>query len=115
MLEKKGYVTANDFKDAEMEKAYVQLQNDTGQSLEQTDLEKKKYANFEAKALQNRDKLSFAEQLATKTKIKSLKQGFKQGCDNAHPSYANGYIPRHFNYLKSSANLSGNYKRQETP
>jgi len=47
------------------------------------------------------------EQLTTKVKVNDLTAGFKTGCDASHPSYKTGYIPRHYNYLKSHKQLTG--------
>jgi hypothetical protein len=42
-----------------------------------------------------------------------LLKGFKDGCDNAHPSYKQGYNPRHFNFLKGSGPMTNHNPNNE--
>ena len=53
--------------------------------------------------------------MTVQTKVTNLTKGCRDGCDHAHPSYKSGYIPRHYNYLKSNNKLAGKYNRHMTP
>lgn len=46
--------------------------------------------------------LSLCDQMSTHTRLKQLTRPYKGSCSGGHPSYATGYNPRHFNYLKNS-------------
>ena len=67
------------------------------------------------KAEQNRTKTSFVDQITVQSKVSQLTKGCRQGCDHAHPSYKTGYVPRHYNYLKSNGKLTGKNHRDMTP
>lgn len=112
---KRGHINANDFRDIALERKAIQRASTSIQQAEETDAERKQRAEFWSKVQANNAKLSFVEQLSTKVKVNELTAGFKGGCDFSHPSYKTGYIPRHYNYLKSNKQLTGQAVRDLTP
>ena len=67
------------------------------------------------KITKNQQKISFVEAISNTQKLKNLKKNFAQGCDGAHPEYKKGYNTRHFNYLKSSSNLTHGHNKSVAP
>lgn len=112
---KRGHINAGDFRDTVLERKALQRATTSVQHAEETDAERKQRAEFWTKVHANNAKLSFVEQLSTKVKVNNLTSGFKSGCDSSHPSYKTGYIPRHYNYLKSNKQLTGQPVRDLTP
>jgi len=103
----RGHIVAGDYRDTVLERKALQRATTSVQVAEETDAERKLRAEFWTKVQANNAKLSFVEQLSTTVKVSSLTAGFKAGCDSSHPSYKTGYVPRHYNYLKSNKKLTG--------
>ena len=96
-----GYVNQRDFKDPAIDKLTEKLHDP-----EASDEPIKITSHLLKKIRDNESLLTFSEQLTTDNRVRELTKGFKSHCDNAHPSYKNGYNPRHYNYLKSSSKLT---------
>jgi hypothetical protein len=67
------------------------------------------------KLSKNEKKISFVEAVTNNNKIRNLKKDFTKGCDGAHPLYKKGYNTRHFNYLKSSSQLTHTNNKSVAP
>lgn len=126
-LEKKGYISENEYGGSRSKGDYTNPATATNKRLIlknfQTPLSTKTSMNFKSKLENDKEEgnnavsidpslngLSLQDCLSTQKRVKNMTLDYKGSCAGAHPSYATGYNPRHYNYLKNSGKYTNHNK-----